>query len=79
MLGVFGSVGIGLVWGWLLAHPGRSWRSRQALGMLLSLVVQALLLWRLAAPTALVTFGSAFVASWLLARAWYGALALRYR
>ena len=31
MLAVLGSVGIGLVWGWMLSHPRRSWRVGQAL------------------------------------------------
>lgn len=79
MLAVLGSVGIGLVWGWMLAHPGRSWRAWRKLTLLLGLVVQALLLWRLAVPLALVAFAAALVASWLLARTWYRALVWRYR
>lgn len=79
MLGVLGSVGIGLVWGWLLAHPGRGWRTWRAVGVLLGLLAQALLLWRLAVPLALIAFAGALAASWLVARIWYRALALRYR
>lgn len=79
MLAVLGSVGIGLVWGWMLSHPGRSWRAWRKLTLLLGLVVQALLLWRLAVPLALVAFAAALVASWLLARTWYRALVWRYR
>ncbi|MFN8479700.1 MAG: hypothetical protein U0074_17930 [Kouleothrix sp.] len=79
MLAVLGSVGIGLVWGWMLSHPGRSWRVGQALTLLLGLVVQALLLWRLVVPLALIAFAGALAASWLVARIWYRALALRYR
>jgi hypothetical protein len=79
MLAVLGSVGIGLVWGWMLSHPGRSWCAWRALTLLLGLVVQALLLWRLVVPVALVAFAVALVASWLLARTWYRALVWRYR
>jgi len=78
MLSVLGSIGLGLVWGWMLVRRVRGARWPLVLRMLLWLVVQAVLVARLASPQLVVWFAISVLASALVCRAWIRRLVQRY-
>lgn len=73
-----GSVGLGLVWGWLAVLACRGARWQKIARVLLSIVVQALVVGWLATPAALVGFAVALVVSAAVCAAWLRALELRF-
>jgi hypothetical protein len=78
VLSIAGSIGLGLVWGWLLVRRVRGARWPLVVRMLLWLVVQGLVVAKLASLQAVVWFAISVLVSALVYYAWVRALALRY-
>lgn len=75
---IAGSVGLGLVWGWLAVRLCRGARWPKIARVLLSIVVQALVVGWLATPAALAGFAAALLVGVATCAAWLRALALRF-
>jgi hypothetical protein len=73
-----GTIGLGLVWGWVSARLLRRARWEVAVRMLLGLVVLGLLVFHLGAIAEVVAFGVAVVAGALICGTWVRALERRY-
>lgn len=78
MLPILGTLGLGLVWGWLALRRLRAASWSLVAIVLLLIGVQALLVVRLAGPALLASFGAGLALGALLVRAWLRGLALRY-
>jgi hypothetical protein len=78
VLSILGSIGLGLVWGWVLVRRLRGARWPLVVRMLLWLVVQAVLVAKLASPQLVVWFAISVLASALVCHAWIRMLVLRY-
>ncbi len=78
MLSIAGSIGLGLVWGWLVVRRVRGARWPLVVRMLLWVIVQALLVAKLASLQAVVWFAVSVLVSALVWYAWFRTLALRY-
>ena len=78
LLNIAGSIGLGLVWGWLAVR--RSYKARWPVvaRVLLWVIVQALVVGFAATLGAVGWFVASVALAALLCRAWLRALALRY-
>ncbi|HEX9441512.1 MAG TPA: hypothetical protein VF909_17630 [Roseiflexaceae bacterium] len=75
---ILGCTGLGLVWGWVAARLIYRARWDVIVRVLLGLVAQGLITFRLATPGVTIAFGAAVVASALICMTWVRALESRY-
>jgi hypothetical protein len=78
VLSIAGSIGLGLVWGWLVVRRVRGARWPLVLRMLLWLAVQAVLVARLASPQLVAWFAISVLVSALVCHTWLRRLEQRY-
>jgi hypothetical protein len=78
MLVVIGSVGLGLVWGWVAARLIYHARWTVVVRVLLGLVAQGLVVLQLASPRVLLWFGGATAIGALVCLTWVRTLEARY-
>lgn len=77
MLPILGTLGLGLVWGWLSLRRLRAARWPLAVIVLLLIAIQALLVLRFGERSLLASFLAGLALGALLVRAWLRGLALR--
>jgi len=79
VLGIAGSIGLGLVWGWAAARLTYRARWVVVVRVLLGLILQAQLVLFFTSQRDLLAFGGAAVLAALLGWLWVRRLELRYR
>ncbi len=77
MLPILGTLGLGLVWGWLALRRLRAARWPLVVIVLLLIAIQALLVLRFGERSLLASFLTGLALGALLVRAWLRGLALR--